>query len=286
MRAWSVVGQRVGIKRRLEVSRWLGSRVLDSGVPYRTPRGFALSIDSADPFQCAMAAGLYDPLVQELLRRFVVPGGVVIDAGAHLGFFTLLCAQLVGPRGSVHSFECDPRLAPRLRGHVELNGAGAVTVNACGLLDRDSEVELSLPTQLGWSSTLAGAWGATETATVAMVSLDEYLHGAGVDPTQLCFIKLDVEGSELKALRGAARTLAATQAPVLVEYLPGRMAAMGENPADLPALMGECGYAPWSPAAVAGGVRLAPGAQPAVGEDVLFIKGRPTEAQLAPLPAV
>jgi hypothetical protein len=118
-----------------------------------------------------------------------------------------------------------------------------------------------------------------------MVSLDDYLQTTGVDAAQLCFIKLDVEGSELKALRGAAGTLRATRAPVLVEYLPGRMEAMGEDPADLLALMDDCGYAPWSPAATADGVRLAPGAPPAVGEDVLFLTQRPTDAQLAPLPA-
>ena len=263
------------------MTRALSSRLLSSGVPYQAGGGFVFEIDRDDPFQATMLAGLYDPFIEDLLGRFVGPGDTVIDGGAHLGYVSLRLARLVGASGSVHSFECDPRVVPRLKRHVELNGIDWITVNACGLLDESTdEATLFLPPQLGWSSMLEGAWGATQVATVSMVTLDNYLSENGLDPAQLSFVKLDVEGCELQALRGARGTLAVTSAPVLVEFIPERMRAMGQDPGDLLTLMTEHGYEPWTPVTERRGhVRLLPGALPEAGEDVVFLKGDPPDAR-------
>jgi FkbM family methyltransferase len=277
LRIWSRIGRRVPIKARLRVTRALSSRLVSSGVPYEAGGGFVFEIDSDDPFQATMLAGLYDPFIEALLGRFVGPGDTVIDGGAHLGYFSLRLGSLVGPHGSVHSFECDPRVVPRLRRHVEMNGLDWISVNACGLLDESTDdATLFLPSQLGWSSVLEGAWGATHAATVSMVTIDDYVAENGLDPAQLSFLKLDVEGGELQALRGARETLAGTSAPVLVEFIPARMRAMGQDPSDLVTLMAEHGFAPWTPRADRRGhVRLLSGALPEVGEDLVFLKGRP-----------
>jgi len=272
--AWARIGGRLGTRARLRVSGRLCRALLSDGVIYRGVGGFGFRIDRDDPFQAAMLLGMYDPIVESLIRRYTPRGGTTIDAGAHLGYFSLRFARLVGPEGAVHSFECDPRLVPRLTQHVELNGLDWVNVNACGLLDRELDAApFYLPEQLGWSSVLEGAWGATKAATVRMVSLDRYALDNRIEPEQLSFIKLDIEGSELSALKGARDLLQASAAPVLIEYLPERMRAMGSNPEELLELMAALGYEPWAPAVVRrGSVELAPGVVPKAGEDVLFLK--------------
>jgi FkbM family methyltransferase len=272
--AWSRVGRAFGLRTRLRVTARLSRNLLRSHTTYLGADGLVLEVDPGDPFQAMMLLGLYDTVVEAILRHYTPVGGTVIDAGAHFGYFSLRMARLVGPDGSIHAFECDPRLLPRLRRHVEINGADWITVNECGLLDRSSEEEqLYLPGQLGWASTLSGAWGATEVATVAMITLDEYLDSKGVRPETLSLIKLDVEGCELPALHGARNTLAETSAPVLVEFLPARMRAMGQDPSDLLSLMAELGYAPWCPVMTrTGRLRLERGTQPPQGDDVLFLK--------------
>ena len=50
----------------------------------------------------------YEQREAALVRRFLRPGDVVLDIRAHVGFFTLRCAQAVGTRGEVHSFEPIP----------------------------------------------------------------------------------------------------------------------------------------------------------------------------------
>ncbi|MBN8636124.1 MAG: hypothetical protein J0M07_12425 [Anaerolineae bacterium] len=48
--------------------------------------------------------GSYEFDKQQRLSAHVQPGMVVYDIGAHVGFYTLLAAQLVGPGGHVFSF--------------------------------------------------------------------------------------------------------------------------------------------------------------------------------------
>lgn len=240
---------------------------------YRARGGFAFAVDRDDPFQAMMLLGAYDPVIEHLVHRYTPVGGTVIDGGAHLGYFSLRFARLVGPTGAVHAFECDPRLVPRLERHVQLNALPWIKVNATGLSDREDTSELYLPDQLGWSSTLKGAWGATERATVAMTTIDRYVRDTEIDPTRLSFIKLDIEGSEAAALRGAYGVLRATSAPVLLEYLPERLGEMNEAADDLLALMDDLGYEPWAPAIGSRGkVELRPGTRPSVGEDLVFLK--------------
>src|ERR1700722_172759 len=72
--------------------------------------------------------GHAEPEVQRALQDFVEPGQVVYDVGANIGFFTLLLARLVGPRGRVFAFEPMPENAAALRHIVALNGLDNVTV--------------------------------------------------------------------------------------------------------------------------------------------------------------
>lgn len=272
--AWSRIGRHFGIQSRLRVSRRLCHALLADHTAYRGAGNFAFEIDVDDKFQATMLLGFYDPVVEAILRQYVPAGGIAIDAGAHLGYFSLRLARLVGAGGAVHAFECDPRLVPRLKRHVELNSLSWVTVNPCGLLDRESgEVQLYLPRQLGWSSVLEGAWNATECVPVQMVTLDGYATEHQIDPQQVSFIKLDVEGAELAAVRGASDVLAATSAPVLIEYLPERLNAMRDDPEELLALMTNHGFEPWVPRCFRRGrVQLTRGTVPSIGEDILFLK--------------
>jgi FkbM family methyltransferase len=50
------------------------------------------------------------------------------DIGAHIGFFSLLAARIVGPFGHVISFEADPEVAARLRENLARNGFDQATV--------------------------------------------------------------------------------------------------------------------------------------------------------------
>ncbi len=240
---------------------------------YRGRDGFALKIDPEDHFQRMMLLGWFDPVLVAILRRYVGPGQVAIDAGGYIGYVTLHLAREVGPLGQVHTFECDPRLINRIREHVRLNGYDWVRVNELAVSDRSEEqVRLNLADQLGWSSIQDDVWEAPRTAEVTTVALDDYVRSACIDPGEIGLIKLDIEGAELRALEGMRETLKRSSAAVIVEFQPWRVELGGRQPSELLGLMESCGYEPWVPRALEGSeVDLVRGMNPGVGEDVVFL---------------
>jgi FkbM family methyltransferase len=274
MRAWSVVGRGASTRTQLAYARRLATRYLSPAELYRDTAGFAFRIDPEDPFQAAMLLGLFDRQTGWMMRRYARPGTVAIDVGAHLGYFSLRLARLVGPTGAVHSFEPDPRLCPRLREHVQANALdGTVTVNEVGLLDRPVEGQpLLLRPQLGWASVVSPSGPGADRFSAQMITLDDYVKQADIDPVSISVIKIDVEGAELAVLKGGRETLAASSAAVLVEHVADRAAAAGQNKDAVPVFLEELGFKAYVPMRKRGRLALAPGTDPNVGIDVLFLR--------------
>ena len=65
---------------------------------------------------------IYEPNQTEIVKKYVHEGDIVVDIGAHVGYYTLLMAQLVGKNGKVYSFEPDPVNFQLLKKSVEING--------------------------------------------------------------------------------------------------------------------------------------------------------------------
>jgi FkbM family methyltransferase len=152
-------------------------------------------------------------LVDELVRE----GDVVVDAGAERGMFTARLAQLVGPKGAVHAFEPNPDSLAYLQAIAAAEPN--VRVHGVALSDRTGEARLYVPVVGGEPVAAVGSLAPPEQATCAEVAiettrLDDALEQ---DAARVSFVKCDVEGHELAALRGAARTLAESRPLLLVE---------------------------------------------------------------------
>jgi FkbM family methyltransferase len=138
-------------------------------------------------------------------RRFAAhlrPGDVVYDIGAHVGLYTLISSDSVGPRGHVYAFEPLSRNVKYLRLHVQLNRSVNCTIveaavsDSCGLRRFD-------PTLRDTTARLSE----TGAANVRTVTLDEFVFsGTGTRPPHA--IKVNAEGAEMEILIGARRTIA------------------------------------------------------------------------------
>lgn len=150
---------------------------------------------------------------QELYAALVREGDTVIDAGANWGVHTLCLARLTGASGKVHAFEPHPEVVEELRWNVERNHLRHVAVHACGLLDR-AEV---LPFVLGAStkSSHVSATASTSSVSVPCRTLDSLCDE--LDLQSLRLFKLDVEGAESMALRGAADTITRFRPHLVIE---------------------------------------------------------------------
>jgi FkbM family methyltransferase len=155
--------------------------------------------------------------------------------------YTLLAAQRVGPTGYVHAFEPTHHVAAKLVANIRLNGFGNVTVNEIAVSDCSSEATLYYVEDDGMNNILAPEPGYRHSMKVLTVTLDEYLDSRQTEKVDI--IKMDIEGAELKALRGAARLLAGDDAPVvIVEINPRALAVGNATAAELVQLLEGHGY--------------------------------------------
>jgi FkbM family methyltransferase len=245
LRAWAAAGRLGRFKGQARVATELSRRLLNPGIPYRGADDLVLQIDPEDGLQSLMLLGIYDHQVLEVLRERASPGSTVVDAGAHLGYFTLHAARSVGPQGRVVSFECDPRVVPRLKEHVRLNDLRQVAVVEKAVSDAGGVLRLRLPGPLGHSTVHADPlYDAADGVNVEAVSLDEHLEEAEIAAGEVSLIKLDVEGAEAAALRGMSRTLANSSAALIVEIDPSRSMRTGERPEETFELLAAAGREP------------------------------------------
>jgi hypothetical protein len=70
----------------------------------------------------------WEPIIMGHLRKHVTPGSTAIDAGAHIGTHTLYMSKLVGPQGSVHAFEPQPKIFRELFMNCLLNQTNNVSL--------------------------------------------------------------------------------------------------------------------------------------------------------------
>lgn len=131
-------------------------------------------------------------------------GDVVLDVGGCWGDTALYFADLVGPRGKVFTFEFDPENLAIMRANFALNPglAKRIEVVELALWDR-SNVSLAF-TESGRCTGVTDDGGGDR--AVSTITLDDFVVERGLERVDL--VKMDIEGSEQRALAGAQRSLA------------------------------------------------------------------------------
>ncbi len=158
--------------------------------------------------------------IQQLLHQYFYPfyirrwaerlfkvssGQIVVDAGAYLGGFTLYAAKKVGKTGKVISFEPDPKNFVALKKSVECSHFGNVVLMNKALGDSVKEVELESADHF---SSVVIKTSKRPTSRVQQTTLDQEMKNLGINKVH--FIKMNIEGAEVDAVKGAAKILSNT----------------------------------------------------------------------------
>ena len=159
--------------------------------------------------------GEHEREIQTLFSEYLKPDDVVYDVGANIGFFALLAARLVGPRGIVFAFEPDPDNSSRLQENIEANSLMHVRVVRSPIWSYNTSVFFARSSD--HSTRLVGSVRTPRVGTEGFyeqaVTLDDFAkHHPAPD-----FIKMDIEGGEMQALAGACGLFTRAKPRLLLE---------------------------------------------------------------------
>lgn len=193
-----------------------------------------------------LMTGLYDPTELHFLRRHLGPGMVFLDGGANLGIYSLVASRCVGPAGRVIGFEPSTREFDRANHHVRINRLENTEIIHAGLSDQPGQVGLKVADDkhAGHNTLGAFVYDATQLDAieqVRLVTIDQVVEERGLQRVDL--IKLDLEGAETAAIRGATRTIGRFQPKLLVEFSETSLHAQGSSCVELWRTITDLGYA-------------------------------------------
>ena len=190
---------------------------------------------------------------QNLIRKRLAYAHNVFDVGANVGAWTVLMSKL-NPSARIHSFEPNSAAFALLEFNVKENGCGNVTLINAAASDREGTTLFQVPS----SASIYGRIVPTEqtidddarflnanTSQVLLLRLADYCRKAGV--AEIDFMKMDIEGHELAALRGLEPLLSERRVRSLyVETIEANHTRAGSSFSDFVRFVNECGYELWS----------------------------------------
>lgn len=187
--------------------------------------------------------GAHDPVMTRFLQDELTlqTGDVVLDIGANIGWYSLILNTMAPEGVDIYAFEPHPDNLALLNENLERNSATSVKVIPCAVSDHPGEQDLFVygGANTGRHSLLPINTG--ERIRIRTVTLDAFWSEQGLGQRTPRFIKIDIEGYELVALRGGLEVL--KRCPnVLFEYSPKFMREAELAPEELLDLMYGLGF--------------------------------------------
>jgi FkbM family methyltransferase len=193
--------------------------------------GASLPLDLRNYIDWMIYTGCYEPLNTHRFRSILQRGMTVVDAGANIGYFSLLSAQIVGPGGRVIAIEPMPANRDVLGRAIAENALTQITLVAEAIGDAPGTGSLHQADQSEFpnrTASMASDASGGQRLEVRIRTLDELLESLGVEHVDL--LKIDVDGFEWKVLQGAAQSLKDRKiGNVLIECLPSWLEKSGTS---------------------------------------------------------
>jgi FkbM family methyltransferase len=161
-----------------------------------------------------------------IMKTKLKKGNVFFDVGANVGYISAIGAGLVGKSGQVHSFEPIPEYALHLKKMKELNPEYNIFVNSCACSDNKGFSNIHVSNLDIRCSTMVPNFIKKDTIkeniSVPVCRLDDYITENNLK--NITFIKIDVEGFELKVLKGLQKyfenSKVTDRPPIYCEIVP------------------------------------------------------------------
>ncbi len=211
----------------------LKSKVVTPQKPYQFD-GFSMYLDAYDTLQLT-TTGKFEVTETATILGFVTPDTVMLDIGANMGYYSVRVGQLAS-RGKVFAFEPDPGNFATLSKNLALNNITNVQPINAALSNKPDTLRLyKHPFNVG-DYRLYNDGDFTEFVDVPTVKVDD------VVDQRIDLIKIDVQGFEYFALKGAERLLGTYKPVVVSEFWPRGLLNSGASAEQYLQFMQGLGY--------------------------------------------
>jgi FkbM family methyltransferase len=229
---------------KLRLIRFIKQILRLDSVLAETKAGIML-LDPGDLVQSQILMnGCFEPKTLDLIISMLGEGDCFVDVGANVGQFSLAAAHCVGASGRVVAIEPSPSICAKLLVNRRLNGfEDKIEIFAAALADNDCCVrfEVPPPDNCGRSRELETKnKGLVETFFVPALQLTKAMQL--VDVAKVKIVKIDVEGAELRVLRGLlANGTRSFPDNIIFEFVPWQF-NYGSSPGELLQFLDKSGY--------------------------------------------
>lgn len=210
--------------------------------------------------------GYYEKEVILTWEAFLQDDSIVLDIGANTGYYSLIAARKAK---QVYAFEPSPLMRQQLQQNIALNAIQNISVEPYAASDESGSATLYLSTND--NSGMTGMQPAENfsgtTEIVKTISIDEWLTTKG--SPKIHMIKIDVEGAEMKVLKGMEELLKRDHPGIFIEVIPGLLEKYNHTAEHLFQFLAALGYDPYEVSGNKNIVPLTAGRQP-VSEMLYF----------------
>jgi len=172
-------------------------------------------------------SGIHEPATTLFMKKEVKEGWKVVDLGAQHGYYTLLLASLVGRTGRVFSFEPHPESFKHLTMGIRANSFQNVLLIHKAVSSTLGTAPFYVSSISRGRNTLASTIENTGSIPVEVTTLDDTFP----NETDIRLVKMDIEGLELEAMKGARGFIERNRdVTFLIELSPRTLIKNGIDP--------------------------------------------------------
>lgn len=169
--------------------------------------------------------GDFNELETGVFKQYVRKGMTVVDIGAHVGHSTVILANLVGNEGKVYAFEGNPVDHALLKKNMEINNFQNTVIEKKIVSEKAKKLDLKCK-DIKFIHRSCDPHEDSKTTELEFITLNNYFKKKKVD-----FLKMDIWGGEIKALKGMLEMLKRNKNIVLAtEFWPNNIEVAGQNP--------------------------------------------------------
>ncbi len=158
---------------------------------------------------------IFDVEIYDIAKKYIKTGTIALDIGSNFGQLAIMMSKLVGDSGEVHAYEADDFVFEILEKNIQLNSKNIIA--HFGAVHENNKETLYFPDQDFERFGTYGSYGIDYTThkgrPVKTIMVDDTDFKLPVS-----FIKVDVQGGDLLALKGARKTIEKYRMPIIFEY--------------------------------------------------------------------